>query len=154
MLWPPGPDEHFMLGAQSPLPLQLVGQTRTAFLHLYGVQSVVVFVHVPAPSHEEIVSIVPSQLIAGQPLASSVDPAGSGPQLPCMPAIAHDLQAPQLATAQQTPLVQKPLAHSPPLPHATPLALAMAQTPETHAKPVAHWLLDVQLVRQALLPHT
>ncbi len=139
---------------QSVVAMQLVGQAGTSGLHLYGVQSTVVFWQVPAPSHIAVVSmVIIPHVVAGQPFASSTEPAGSGAQVPSIPATPHERQAPQLAAAQQKPLAQKPLAHSPAPPHALPLGLVMVHTPETHVKPVAHWPA-LQVVRHAPLPHT
>jgi hypothetical protein len=109
----------------------------------------------PAPSHVAVMSmVIIPQVGAPQPFASSTDPAGSGAQAPSIPATPHERQAPQLAATQQKPLAQKPLAHSPAPPHALPLGLVMVHTPETQVKPAAHWVVPVQVVRHAPLPHT
>ena len=44
--------------------------------------------------------------MATQTAAGSAAPAATGVQVPCLPAIAHDLQLPQEAEPQQKPSVQ------------------------------------------------
>jgi len=94
------------------------------------------------------------QLDAGKlmqsPLGSSF--IGTGRQVPCMPATAHELQPVQLAAAQQKPSVQLPLKHSVPATQAAPLALRLVQTFDMQVKPAAHSPSPLQVVRQAAAP--
>ena len=91
------------------------------------------------------------QLDAGKlmhsPFGSS--PAGTGWQVPCLVATAHELQLAQLADAQQKPSVQLPLKHSGPATQAAPLAFRLVQTLDMQVKPLAQSLSPPQVVRQA-----
>ncbi|HZL16698.1 MAG TPA: hypothetical protein VFG23_03010 [Polyangia bacterium] len=79
------------------------------------------------PSHDDAAKTVPSGYVAQAPLQTPVVPqldaaiawhllaglalpVGTGVQVPCFPATAHELQLLQLADPQQTPSVQCPLA--------------------------------------------
>jgi hypothetical protein len=105
---PPSPTSHLMPATQSPLPSQVEGQAATLPLHLYGEQSARVLTQVPAPLHCMLARIISiSQVRTGLHVpAGSLAPAGTGAQLPALPAIAHELQLPHEATAQHTPSVQ------------------------------------------------
>jgi hypothetical protein len=61
---------------------------------------------------------LPSQIAAAQTMPSVI-----GEQVPCLPAIAHELHAAHVAAPQQNPSVQKPLMHSPAAVHAVPFGL-------------------------------
>jgi len=50
-------------------------------------------------------------------------PSGMGEHVPCVPATAHERQAPHDAAPQQKPSVQKPLMQSVALPQIAPLGL-------------------------------
>ena len=89
-------------------------------------------------------------MLMQSPLGSS--PGGTGWQVPCLPATAHELQPPQLAEAQQNPSVQLPLKHSVPATQAAPLAFRFVQTLDMQVKPPAHSPSPVQVVRQAAPP--
>jgi hypothetical protein len=54
----------------------------------------------------------------------SAPPAGTGEQMPSVPASAHDLQLAVQLVAQQTPSAQMPLRHSPPVPQVAPRGLS------------------------------
>ena len=88
--------------------------------------------------------------VAQSPLGSC--PAGTGWQVPCLVATAHELQPVQLAEAQQKPSVQLPLKHSVPATQAAPLAFRLVQTLDMQVKPPAQSPSPAQLVRQAAPP--
>jgi len=69
-------------------------------------------------------------------------------QAPTVPVSAHDWHVPPQAELQQTPCAQKPEAHSPPAPQATPL-LFLAQLPPMHVNGDTQSASIVQVVRQA-----
>jgi hypothetical protein len=50
-------------------------------------------------------------------------PSAIGEQVPCLPATAHERQAPHDADPQQKPSVQAPLMHSPAAAQVAPLGL-------------------------------
>ena len=59
--------------------------------------------------------------------AGSAPPLGTGAQVPCFPATAHELQLGQLADPQQTPSVQWPLAQVASAVQAVPLGDRLVQ---------------------------
>jgi hypothetical protein len=68
--------------------------------------------------------------MATQPPAGSDAPAGTAVQVPCLPAIAHELQAPQDADPQQTPLVQCPLKQAAPVVQVVPFGWRFVHVPD------------------------
>jgi hypothetical protein len=78
-----------------------------------------------------VVPQVDAAVVAQVPCGSR-EPAGSGVHVPCLPAIPHELQGPQLATPQQNPSVQWPLMHSADVLHVVPLALKFVHEPDWH----------------------
>jgi len=59
--------------------------------------------------------------------AGSAPPLGTGVQVPCFPATAHELQLPQLDDPQQMPSVQWPLAQVVSAAQAVPLGERLVQ---------------------------
>jgi len=86
--------------------------------------------------------------------AGSAPPLGTGVQVPCFPATAHELQLPQLVDPQQTPSVQCPLAQLLSAAHAVPLGARLVQVPDWQVSPAAQSALVMHAVRQALAPQT
>ncbi len=83
----------------------------------------------PAPLQTPVVP----QLDAGIDLhwpAGSAPPLGTGVQVPCFPATAHELQLPQLDEPQQTPSVQWPLPQALSALQAAPLGERLLQVPD------------------------
>lgn len=68
--------------------------------------------------------------MATQSPAGSDAPAGTAEQVPCLPAIAHELHVPQDADPQQTPLVQWPLKQVAAVVQAVPLGWRFVQVPD------------------------
>jgi hypothetical protein len=66
--------------------------------------------------------------------------------------MAHELQLPQPAAAQQNPSTQWVLRHSAPEAHAVPLVLKLVQEPDSQRYPAAHCVLSTQVVLQADAP--
>jgi hypothetical protein len=98
---------------QVPTPSQVDASRRVEPVQLPAAQTVpwAYLRQAPAPSH------IPSlpQLVApssAHSLAGSV-PAGTGEQVPTLPAMLQASQAPMQALSQQTPSAQIPLEHSP-----------------------------------------
>jgi len=89
-----------------------------------------------------------------QPPAGSGVPAASGAQVPAVPGSAQELQAPQEAAPQHTPLTQWVLMQSPPVAQARPFGLSAVQEPERQTFPAAHWASVEQVVRQEEAPQT
>jgi len=86
-------------------------------------------VQAPAPLQTPVVP----QLDAGIALhwpAGSAPPLGTGVQVPCFPATAHELQLPQLDDPQQTPSVQCPPAQVLSPVQAAPLGERLVQVPD------------------------
>src|SRR5262245_33333864 len=115
---PPAPHTKGAQGREDPAmhvptPSQVDASRRVEPVQLPAAQTVpwAYLRQAPAPSH------MPSlpQLVApssAQSLAGSV-PAGTGEQVPNLPAMLQAWQAPVQAVSQQTPSTQMPLAHSP-----------------------------------------
>ena len=85
------------------------------------------FLQLPIPSHE----LTPVQVL-GRKLSG---PAAMFPQVPFTP-IAHDLQAGQLATPQQTPSTQVPVEHSAVVAQPCPLTFLQLPSPSHELVPV------------------
>ena len=68
--------------------------------------------------------------MARQTPAGSDAAAGTAVQVPCLPAIAHELQAPQDADPQQNPLVQWPLKQAAAVVQAVPFGWRFVQVPD------------------------
>jgi hypothetical protein len=138
---------------QVPLPSQVAGGVATLPLHEPDRQVVPATWRrqPPLPSH------LPSRpqvdaLSAVQARMGSSAPAGTGAQLPARPLTLQDWQLPQLAVSQQTPLVQKPLAHSLAAVQVRPSAFTLPHAPFTlHRCGAAQSAAQVQVVRQALV---
>jgi hypothetical protein len=138
---------------QVPLPSQVAGGVATLPLHEPDRQVVPATWRrqPPLPSH------LPSRpqvdaLSAVQARMGSSAPAGTGAQLPARPLTLQDWQLPQLAVSQQTPLVQKPLAHSLAAVQVRPSAFTLPHAPFTlHRFGAAQSAALVQVVRQALV---
>jgi hypothetical protein len=64
-----------------------------------------------------------SPSLPSQEAAPQIVPSATGEHVPCLPASAHERQAPHDADPQQKPSVQKPLMHSPAPPQAAPFGL-------------------------------
>jgi len=104
------PDTQVAPLAHIPLPLQLVRQELTEGSQTYAPQLVGVATHWPAALQTEVVFV---DVPPGQASAAQLLPVASGWQVPAVSAVVlQDMQVPQLATPQQTPLVQNPLAQS------------------------------------------
>ena len=106
--------------------------------------------HCPAPSQLPVVMQVDAGRLMQSPLGSS--PTGTGWQVPCLLATAHEVQGPQVTDAQQKPSVQLPLKHSVPATQAAPLAFRLVQTLAMQVKPLAQSPSPAQVVRQAAPP--
>jgi hypothetical protein len=74
-------------------------------------------------------------------------PAGTGVQLPRLPATAHDRQAPVQLELQQTPCWQSPDPHSLPAPQVSPGAF-LVHCPVRHTLGASQSVSAPQLVRQ------
>jgi hypothetical protein len=81
-------------------------------------------------------------------------PAGTGAQVPALPARLQALQAPHAALAQQTPSVHMPLRQSAPPAQVEPSGFRFVQMPPWQVYPVTQSASAVQAVRQAAGPHT
>jgi len=108
-------------------------------------------VQAPAPLQTPVVPQLEAG-IAWQFAAGSAPPLGTGVQVPCLPATAHELQLPQLDDPQQTPSVQWPLAQALSAVQAVPLGERSVQIPDWQVSPAAQSALVVHAVRQALAP--
>lgn len=87
-----------------------------------------------------------------RPLGSG--PAGTGAQVPALPATLQALQAAQEALAQQMPSVHMPLRQSALLPQGDPSAFKLVQIPPAQVVPATQSVSSVQLVKQAAGPQT
>jgi hypothetical protein len=134
---------------QVPSPSQVPGVMRRVPEHDGGMHwvSAAYFSQPPNPSQ---VPVVPHE---GAPMSlqtarGSGTPWSIGQQVPRRPGSAHDTQPPEQATLQHTPSAQKPEAQS-----ALALQLApfifLPQLAFTHCCPPAHWLVWVQVSKQA-----
>jgi hypothetical protein len=127
------------------------------------------FVKVDDPLHEAVPQLVVEGALAQLPLPSQrpVNPQGGlgvqppcgsiasamiGLHMPAMPATLHDWQFPQLAEAQQTPSVQRPLPHSAPPVHSWPNRLR-PQDPPLQTLPGAQSLSAPQAAWQVVPLH-
>jgi hypothetical protein len=72
--------------------------------------------------------------------------------VPALPGAAHVFPVPQLACAQQTPSVQKPVAQSLAAAHATPRPATGAHEPELQKYPAAQSAFAAQVTLQAEAP--
>jgi hypothetical protein len=81
-------------------------------------------------------------------------PSAIGEQVPCLPAIAHDLQVPHDAAPQQNPSVQKPLMHSVDTLQTAPLALRFVHELPRQLYPRTQSVFTAQVVLHAPVPQT
>lgn len=81
-------------------------------------------------------------------------PEGTGEQVPAEPIWLQDTQGPLQAELQQTPLAQKPEAHSAAAAQAVPFAFLATQRPLSQTKPIWQSALVVQLAPQLDPTHT
>jgi hypothetical protein len=81
-------------------------------------------------------------------------PAGTGAQLPALPATLQALHAVQEALVQQTPSVHMPLRQSALLAQLDPSGLRLVQMPPWQVVPATQSVLAAQLVKQADGPQT
>jgi hypothetical protein len=138
---------------QVPVPLQVEGEVAVVPLQLPDLHTVpaAYLRQAPLPSH------LPSRpqvdmFSIGQERVGSSAPAGTGEQVPARPATLHAWQLPQLAVSQQTPLVQKPLAHSEAAVQVPPSGFTLPQAPLTlHRFGAAQSATLVQPVRHELV---
>ena len=107
--------------------------------------------HWPLPLHRPLIPQVVEPVVT-QTAAGSSPLAGTGWQVPALPATAQDKQLGQLADPQQTPSTQLPLVHSAPATHASPLGFAV-QEPDRQNSPDMQSASAAQTVRQAAGPH-
>ena len=80
----------------------------------------------PAPLQTPVVLQLDAGIAWHWP-AGSAPPLGTGVQVPCFPATAHELQLPQLDDPQQMPSVQWPLAQVVSAAQAVPLGERLVQ---------------------------
>ena len=104
---------------QLPAPSQVPTGVKVDPLHEAAPQLVArgAFSHAPRPSH---FPVSPQGGLRTQRSCGSLEPAGTGWQLPPLPATLQARQLPQLAVEQQTPSRQLPLSQSDPEPHTWP----------------------------------
>ena len=107
--------------------------------------------HWPLPLHRPLIPQL-VEAVAVHTAAGSSPFAGTGWQVPALPATAHDKQLGQLADPQQTPSTQLPLVHSAPATHASPLGFSV-QEPDRQNSPAVQSPSAAQTVRQAAGPH-
>ena len=105
----------------------------------------------PAPLQRPVVPQLEAGIAWHSP-AGSAPPLGTGAQLPCLPATAHELQLPQADDPQQTPSVQWPLPQVASAVQAVPLGARLLQIPDWQVSPTAQSVLVAHAVRQALAP--
>jgi hypothetical protein len=106
--------------AQSPSAAQVVLHALVAVSHANGAQSTGGGdLQLPAMHVEAVLS----RSLPVHDAAPHNVPSAIGEQVPCLPAIAHDWQAPHDAAPQQKPSVQNPLMHSPAAAQAVPFGL-------------------------------
>jgi hypothetical protein len=98
------------------------------------------------PPHPE-----PSSAQTGRTPCGAV-PAAVGEQVPALPRTSQAWHWPVQVESQQTPSVQKPLAHWSAALHAAPGASVAAQTPPEHQLPLAQSASPRQLPAQAFAP--
>jgi hypothetical protein len=161
--------------AHSVSAAQLVWQAVAPELQPYGAQLEVALAQDPAPSQRGVESVAPAQIgephepplggnvqapaplhappQAPEPKHSSAGscPAGIAVQAPAEPITLQAWQAPPHAAAQQTPSVQKPLAHWDARTQALPLARSGTQLPPAQCALAAHSESVAQLEAQALV---
>jgi hypothetical protein len=102
------------------------------------------------PSQEPVVPQV-AAACATHWLAGSVPPAGTGVQLPALPASAHDMQVDPQAVAQQTPCAQIPVLHSVPPAQAAPVDFSPHDPPVQMAG-ATQSAFEVHVALQAAAP--
>jgi len=107
--------------------------------------------HWPLPLQRPVVPQL-VEAVATQTAAGSRPLAGTGWQVPALPATAQDKQLGQLADPQQTPSTQLALVHSAPATHDSPLGFRV-QEPDRQNSPGMQSASAVQAVRQAAGPH-
>lgn len=103
----------------------------------------------PPPSQAPSVPQVVAPLSAHWPSGSA--PAGTSVQVPAVPAIPHDRQAPAQAVRQQLPCSQKPLEHSVAPVQFAPLGF-LPQLPPVQTLGATQLASVVQVTRQAPEP--
>jgi hypothetical protein len=97
----------------------------------------------PAPSQKP--SVPQTAVVLGAHCASGSWPAATLVQTPVLPAIAHDMQVPVQAVAQQTPCAQNPELQSVAVAQLAPIG-PLPQLPFLHVLPVAQSPSTVQVV--------
>jgi hypothetical protein len=107
--------------------------------------------HWPLPLHRPVIPQVVEPVVT-QTAAGSSPLAGTGWQVPALPATAQEKQLEQLGDPQQTPSTQLPLVHSAPATHASPLGFDV-QEPDRQNSPAVQSASAAQTVRQAAGPH-
>ena len=145
--------------------------------HRYGAQLVAICRHVPLPSQlptgiavdpvqDTVPQLVPAGIgrhaplpsqvplnpqggLAAHPPCGSIAPAGTGRQVPALPATLHDVQVPQLVVEQHTPSTQLPLSHSVPAAQICPSRF-LPHEPLLHTVPGTQSLSMAQAERQVV----
>jgi hypothetical protein len=78
----------------------------------------------------------------------------TGEQVPAFPVTSHASHSPPQAALQHTPSAQMPDVHETPVVHALPFPTLGTQIPPLHQFPAEQSVFTVQLVLQAVAPHT
>ena len=130
------------------MPLHVRGGVYVEPLQLSGTQIVPLAYcrQAPPPSQVPSVPQVEAPLSAHWPSGST--PAGTSVQVPAVPAIPQDRQAPEQAVRQQVPCSQKPLEHSVAPAQVAPLGF-LPQLPPVQTLGATQSLSVVQVTRQA-----
>jgi hypothetical protein len=138
-------------GLHVPCPSHVPGVLSRVPAHDGGTHTVSgpYFAQAPNPSHAPVWPHFAAPLSL-QILRGSGTPWSIGQHVPRRPVWLHETHAPWQATAQQTPSVQKPDAHSSFFAQLEPFILS-PQLPFMHCTPIAQSAFDAQVPKQSCL---
>lgn len=150
------PHELDVAAPQTPAPLHVRADRATVELeHIDAAHWVpaTCLRHAPAPSQDPSLPHVDAAAAGHCEATSGGAPGAIGEHVPTLPVSEHDMHVPVQALLQQTLLTQNPESQSEfnPPGQAPPIG-TLPQLLLTHVLPVVHWVVAVQVVRQAAVP--
>ena len=140
---------------QVPVPLHRFGGLKLVPVQVAAPHCVPLtyFRQAPAPSHIPSVPQVEAVVVVHWVVGLGAAPAGTGEQVPALPASAHDWQVPVQAELQQTPCAQKPDPQSAATAQVAPIGF-FPQLPLVQTLGETQSAVEAQVVLQAAVPQT